>query len=276
MIMFEFINNYNSFLEKVDMHPISNFDTYLYGMNKSVPDKLFFLNEIKPDLIVDFGCADGSILDNIHKNYPNIKLMGYDIDKEMIDKASIKVPEAKITDNWNNIVSLTSNYKTPTLLLSSVIHEIYSYLSGTDIKKFWNDKVFPGDFKYIVIRDMIPSVSLQKKDFLKFKDDAKKVNKHANRKQLFDFENIWGLIDNDYRTLIHFLLKYTYVENWEREVRENYLPITLETLYKKIPSDYKIKYINSYIFEPIQRKVMNDFGIVLTNNTHAKIIIEKI
>lgn len=274
--MLEFINTYKSFLEKIVIHPISNFNTYLNGMNKSIPDKLFFFNEIKPDLIVDFGCADGSILDNIHKSYPNIKLIGYDIDKEMINKASIKVPQSTITDNWNDIISVVSNYENSTLLLSSVIHEIYSYSSGIEIKKFWNDKVFSGIFKYIVIRDMIPSVSLQKKDFLKFKDDAKKINKYANKKQLFDFENIWGLIDNDYRTLIHFLLKYTYIDNWDRELRENYLPVSLETLYKKIPFNYKIKYINTYIFEPIQKRVMNDFGIILTNNTHAKIIIEKI
>lgn len=270
------INKYDTFLEKVDMFPISNFNTYSSGMNKSIPDKLFFFDKIKPDLIVDFGCADGSILYHISKNYPDIRLIGYDIDKEMIEKASIKVPKATITDKWNDIISLISDYKSPTLLLSSVIHEVYSYSTGPNIKKFWNDMVFSDNFRYIVIRDMIPSVDLQKKDSLKFKDDVKKVNKYANKKHLFEFEKIWGLIDNDYRTLIHFLLKYSYVDNWEREVRENYLPITLETLYKKIPLNYKIKYLSTFVFEPIQQKVMRDFGIVLTNNTHAKIIIEKL
>jgi hypothetical protein len=270
------ILNWELFLEDVvGRSPISNTETYISDMNKSMPDKLFFLNKIKPDVIVDFGCADGTVLLNIIKRYPNIKLIGYDLDSNMVEKARNKVSGVKITDNWKDVENSIHNYKTPALLLSSVIHEVYSYSEAKNVKRFWENQVFSGLFKYVVIRDMIPSVQLQKEDFLKFRENVKKVNKLADKKQLFSFEKIWGLIDNDYRTFMHWLLKYTYKDNWDREVAENYLPISLETLYKKIPHNYKIIYKHNFIFEPIQKKVMRDFGIKLTHNTHTKMIIER-
>lgn len=49
------------FLEElVGEKPISNYDQYIADMNTTMSDKLFFLEEIKFDVIVDFGCADGS------------------------------------------------------------------------------------------------------------------------------------------------------------------------------------------------------------------------
>jgi hypothetical protein len=277
--MFKYQNllNWELYLENIiGKYPIKDTETYISGMNKSILDKLFFLNKIKPDIIVDFGCADGTILLNINKKYPNIKLIGYDLDSNMIEKAKIRVPIAKITNNWEEVENSIYSYKNPTLLLSSVIHEVYSYSRPINVKKFWDNYVFGNKFKYIVIRDMIPSVQLQKEDLDKFKNDVKKVNKLADKKQLWSFEKIWGSIDDDYRTFMHWLLKYTYTDNWDREVSENYLPISLETLYKKIPSNYKILYKHNFIFEPIQKRIIKDFGIHLIHNTHTKMIIEKI
>ena len=37
-------------------------------------------------------------------------------------------------------------------------------------------------------------------------------------------KNIGGKIDTLYNKITHFLLKYKYLENWDREVKENYLP----------------------------------------------------
>lgn len=272
------IYSYDDFtiLEKIKESPIANIHNYNSDMSKSMEDKLFFLDKIKTDFIVDFGCADAKILNEIKKRDPKMSLMGYDISNDMLTLATKNIPSATFTDNWNIVKSAAYNHKNSTLLLSSVIHEVYSYSDSKDIKPFWNEKVFGGLFKYIVIRDMIPSVELQRQDFLKFKEDAKKVNKRANKKYLNSFERMWGLIDNDYRTLLHWLLKYPYTENWEREVKENYLPLTLETLYKKIPSDYKIIYKDHYTFEPLRQNVMRDFGINLNHATHTKIIIEKI
>jgi len=50
------------------------------------------------DVIVDFGCADGTFLENIRNNNPNIKIIGYDLDDDMILKAKKKI-RTKYTNN---------------------------------------------------------------------------------------------------------------------------------------------------------------------------------
>lgn len=92
-------------------------------MSKSISDKLFFLDKIDTDLIVDFGCADGTILSEIQKRRPNIKLIGYDIDEEMISRAKSKNPKILFASSWDKVISEISTSKSPTLNLSSVIHD---------------------------------------------------------------------------------------------------------------------------------------------------------
>ncbi len=49
----------------------------------------------------------------------------------------------------------------------------------------------------------------------------KKLRKKANLNQLYSFEKRSGSINNNYRNFIHFLLKYKYTDNWDREVNED-------------------------------------------------------
>jgi 6-pyruvoyl-tetrahydropterin synthase len=80
-----------------------------------------------------------------------------------------------------------------------------------------------------------------------FEKEVRQVRQQVDLKFLNSFENKWGDLDDHYRTFIHFLLKYKYIDNWEREVNENYLPLSYETLKKKIPSEYKIIYEDRFI-----------------------------
>lgn len=264
------------FLEElVGEKPISNYDQYISDMNTTMSDKLFFLEEIKFDVIVDFGCADGSFLQSLSSSRPNVKIIGYDLDQTMLDIAKKKLPgNAVLTDDWNVVLKEISKYKNPLLNLSSVIHEVYSYSNSQTVSKFWNQQVFGGHFKYITIRDMMPSVELTRNEISNYKDDAKKVRQKANKNSLTSFEEVWGSIFNDYRNFIHFLLKYRYTDNWEREVNENYLPITLETLKSKIPSDYSIIYEKDFVLPYLRQEVKKDFGVELTHSTHVKMIIK--
>jgi SAM-dependent methyltransferase len=267
--------NWDKFNEKnVGHSPISNIQSYINGMMSSHVDKLFFLNIIDPDIIVDFGCANGMILSKINEIKPNVKLVGYDIDQTMISKAEELIgTKATLTTSWSNVLDQLGEYKRPALILSSVIHEVYSYSNSTDIKNFWDNQVFSGDFKWISIRDMIPSVEIHKEDMDKFIDDVQKVRKLSNIKYLRSFESRWGRIDSNYRTFTHYLLKYRFIDNWEREVRENYLPVSLETIYKKIPNDYRILYEYDFILPFLQKKVKEDFDIQLNHTTHTKMVI---
>lgn len=264
------------FLEElVGEKPISNYDRYVEGMEKSMRDKLFFVNRVDFDVIVDFGCANGSFLSKIESLKPGVKIIGYDLDDEMLRKASsILGDKALLTSNWSEVVKEVSKYRNPLLNLSSVIHEVYSYSHSSTIKKFWETQVFGGDFKWITIRDMIPSVSMNKNEIGSFKEDVEKVKKAIDPFYLKSFEERWGIIDDNYRTFVHFLLKYRYIDNWEREVNENYLPVSLETVKKKIPNSYRITFEEDFVVPFIQQQVEKDFGIKITHSTHSKMVIK--
>ncbi|NBO22941.1 hypothetical protein EBU94_06355, partial [bacterium] len=84
-----------------------------------------------------------------------------------------------------------------------------------------------------------------------------------------------GNIGEHYRKFIHFLLKYKYIDNWEREVNENYLPLSLETLLNKRTDNYRVYYTQSFILEKLSDEVKKDFGFEIDHTTHSKIIFKK-
>jgi 23S rRNA U2552 (ribose-2'-O)-methylase RlmE/FtsJ len=270
------ILNWQLFLEElVGETEISDLDRYIEGMEKSMQDKLFFVSQLDFDVIVDFGCANGSFLSKVKQLKPNVKIIGYDLDETMLKRAKFELgEEALLTDNWNQVVENIKDFKSPLLNLSSVIHEVYSYSHSSVIKKFWEKQVFGGNFKWITIRDMIPSCEIHKNEVENFIQDIKKVRKRSNKFYLDQFEERWGTIDDNYRTFCHFLLKYRYLDNWDREVNENYLPVSLETVKKKIPSNYTIQYEQDFIVPFIQDTVGKDFGVKITHSTHVKMIIK--
>ena len=66
---------------------------------------------------------------------------------------------------------------------------------------------------------------------------VRKVKQKADKHYLNSFEDRWGVINDNYRTFIHYLLKYRYTDNWDREVNEDYLPVSLETVKSKVPNN---------------------------------------
>ena len=76
------ILNWQLFLEElVGETEISDLDRYIEGMEKSMQDKLFFVSQLDFDVIVDFGCANGSFLSKVKQLKPNVKIIGYDLDE---------------------------------------------------------------------------------------------------------------------------------------------------------------------------------------------------
>ena len=273
------ILNWQLFLEElVGEKPIADIQAYIDGMGLSMKDKIsFVVDNINFDVIVDFGCANGSFLAEIKRINPNAKLIGYDLDDTMLSKASaILGNKALLTNNWSEVISEVQRYKSPLLNLSSVIHEVYSYSNSNTIKYFWDKQVFGGDFKFISIRDMIPSSDVDKSHINDFKQETKNVRRLTDPHYLNSFEKRWGSISDNYRTFLHYLLKYRYTDNWDREVNENYLPVSLETVKSKIPSGYKVAYEDNFVLPFLQKQVKSDFGITISHPTHTKMIIRNI
>lgn len=248
---------------------IGNYKLYNARMELSMMDKLFFLDKIAPDLLVDFGCADGALLRTIRAVCPDLNVVGYDNNPVMVNYSTDDVP---IDCNWAYIMQKTAARASSAVLLCSVIHEVAHYGSKGELDDFWG-KVFESEFEYIVIRDMVPSRGIERPSCI---NDVKKVyRRFLGTKALDDFERIWGSIENN-KQLVHFLLKYKYLEpNWDREVRENYLPITREALLAKIPDEYDVIFHEHYVLPYLLQTVRADFGIELKDPTHLKLILRR-
>lgn len=190
--------------------------------------------------------------------------------------------------------------------MSSVIHEVYSYAeSPADISGFWRDVSRCG-FRQIAIRDM----SLNYKNFTNvpaedvcwvyehvFKDPGLEVKGAKVADLLDDFEAEWGALCDpatgrvDVRNLVHFLIKYRYVENWDRELHENYLPITQDRLESILSGmGYKLSHKESSRLPFYAKTWAKDFKLrrpdggghrarflawLCTLNTHIKWLAEK-
>ncbi|MDE6284911.1 MAG: class I SAM-dependent methyltransferase, partial [Bacilli bacterium] len=233
-------------------------------------------------LFVDFGCANGELIKFLSSLFPDNLYIGYDISQEMIDLAKENNSEhlnTFFTSKWEEVVNMMKDMDCKScLILSSVIHEVYSYGDKSSIKIFW-DRVFNSGFDYIAMRDMIyeeyyvSECSMRTEDITKIRKN-KKYNEH-----LLKFEEVYGKLSNsNLKQIIHYLFKYSYDENWEREVKENYLPLSDEDLTKILmynADNYKEIYYETYTLPFLRRKIKEDFDINISYDTHVKFILEK-
>ena len=96
------ILNWKLFLETVGEVPINDIQSYIDGMGTTYKDKLFFMSKISPDVIVDFGCANGFILSKIKEANPTVNIIGYDLDESMLVSAkSLLGDDVLLTSNWS-------------------------------------------------------------------------------------------------------------------------------------------------------------------------------
>lgn len=255
---------------------IPNLGIYNDNMRKSLLDKAFFLPYVDSETFVDFGCADGSLIKYIRTICPNSKCVGYDSSEKMLDLARQNLsddPNVIFTSNWDLIKSRDwcdpSCVPNMTLILSSVIHEVYSYGSELDIQQFWIN-VFSSNFEHIVIRDLMPRRSCDRPSEI---NDIIQAHSPVFLDQLTEFESIWGSVENN-KNLLHFLMKYKWKENWKREVRENYFPIYIEELFTKISTqNFRVTFFDTFTPALTLEGIRNDFGIELKDTTHIKLIL---
>lgn len=249
---------------------IKNYSEYTSNMKKTLLDKIFFMDKIEFNTLVDYGCADGVLIKFLADLFPENTYIGYDIDPEMIAEAKKNAPKNCVfTTDWKDVKE-TAGLKKSAILLSSVIHEVFAYGTGKDVDKMW-ERVFTSDFNYIVIRDMIPSATIDKPSDI---NDYKNVMKKGTSSTIHDFEQIWGSLEQN-KHLIHYLLKYKYTNNWEREVQENYFPLTREKLLSSIPDEYFIDFHEHFILPYLRNTVKKDFNITIKDNTHLKLILRR-
>jgi hypothetical protein len=276
----------------------NNLTFYNEQMRKSMEDKLFFLKQLPAEdnyVFVDFGCADGTMLnilsDMLDSNPLKYSYIGYDISDTMINLAKANFHGDADTDihyftDWDDVEKQLETYithgtyheqKKYVLILSSVIHEVYSYSNMKQILEFWHH-VTNTNFDYIVVRDMCPTKDIDRPtDELMLQQFNNIVRGRKPYDTLInDFEAVHGSIENN-KNFIHFLLKYRYQINWEREVKENYFPICVEDLLNAITGEekYRIMYMKRFIVPFIKQQIYKDFRVDIKDFTHIKAIFKK-
>ena len=261
---------------------ITKYDQYNERMSRGMLDKIFFVDKVDAHAFVDFGCADGTLFKYMRLYLPEALFVGYDSDKEMCEKAQTSCNDKEsrgytaVYNHWADVVNeiqrAKGNKQKTCLILSSVVHEVYHYSTPEAIDEFWKN-VFDTGFDTIVLRDMIPSESVDRQADIA--DVAKVLHKYRETKELKDFERRWGSIQGN-KNLLHFLLKFKYTTpNWEREVKENYLPLYWEDLMAMLPPTYDVLYHEHYALPFLKRSIRQEFGIELKDATHLKLILEK-
>ena len=257
------------------MNSILNYDFYNNEMQKGLSDKLFFMKneDILKNVrtIMDYGCADGALIQEMSALYPSINFVGFDLDEEMVRQANLrKIDKAYFFDNFEKA---KKKMDVDAILCSSVIHEVYSYGTKESIDLFWNN-LNNGNHDYIIIRDM----SMSKDDPANETLDMKMLNnvlKYGDSNQVREFENIWGR----FRTtsdIIHFLFKYRYTDNWKREVEENYFPVFNEDYDKLIDMSKFEKIYHEHYLLPYQKEIiLKDFNVEIKSKTHVKMIFKR-
>jgi 23S rRNA U2552 (ribose-2'-O)-methylase RlmE/FtsJ len=155
--------------------PIAKYDTYNERMSAGMLDKLFFVDKIDAQVIVDIGCADGTLIRYLHDWMTDTtSFIGYDNDPKMSHQAAFaftrpemieKLGDTRIRSTvfwseWKQVQSFVTEQKKQgkksAVVMSSVIHEVHHYGQPQEIDEFWA-RIFGAGFDYIVIRDMIPT-----------------------------------------------------------------------------------------------------------------------
>ena len=268
---------------------INNIEIYNTRMDKSIDDKLWFLRQEMKDVgvFIDFGCANGNMLRHMYYQDPSKVYIGYDNNPEMLSiaKEYCKDTSVKFINNFDYIrkfINQACPEKKVCLILSSVLHEVYSYSKDeNEISSFWKgikEDLYPD---YIAIRDMTWGVNYEvytpREEQLKHLECCYKVTKFADQNQINDFEKVIGRkVTSSPKDITHFLLKYKYVENWDREVQENYLSYEVDDIISILCDKYKITHNKKYCLPYFYEQFIIDFGIYFMGNTHYNLLLKRL
>lgn len=168
---------------------------YLETMNKSSKDKSIILDYIVGNKVLDVGPGGGVMLDLVEKSNPNLEVYGIDLSQNVIDKLTKKKIDEQ--HNWNIVkgdaLNLTKYFKEEgidTIIYSSIIHELYSYIEYEG-KKFNKDTIkqsLKEAYKIlskggrIIIRDGIMTEPIHQYRLIEFNDssDIEILNRYCN------------------------------------------------------------------------------------------------
>ena len=286
-------DNYDRFYNEID---------YLETMNSVINHKSKLLDFIVGDNILDVGPGGGALMDLILDTYKDKNVYGIDISSNVIEELNKKKINEKRNYNLvkGNALNLEDYFKKgslDTIIYSSIIHELFSYIEYEG-KKFNHDvikKTLIGAYNIlpkhgrIIIRDGIMSENAQRIIEFKNKDDMnifkRYVHEFKGRKIKYEL-----LSDNriklDINDAMEFLYTYTWgSEAFELEVQEQfgyYTPSEYEKMILDTLENSKIIYSKAFLQEGYTSHLENKVNfydenlnsVSLPNSTYI-LVIEK-
>lgn len=249
---------------------ILNKEIYLQRMNFGMEDKLFFLSYLSPQIttVLDFGCANGDLGKMMKLYRPDLSYIGYDNSEEMRQSFNENIgTNGTFVSSYEEIKDFIHNGiirpQETILVLSSVLHEVYSYSTFKEITAFWNF-IQESSFAQVSVRDMGISEEEKHSQF----NYACMVIKDYIESNYISWDQ--GNLFSDYYQL---WLKYWYKENASRELWEDYFALSIDELKKEFTKTYNITYFQRFKIEYVVDKVKKDFGFnPFIYDTHYKAI----
>jgi len=258
---------------------------YTEEMAKSAWDKSFFMDKILgAKCVVDFGCADASMICMLGKIFPSVHFFGYDNNEQLLDMARENIANASenvhavygVNDLDAMIARIKRTFKSHEICLnfSSVLHEVFSNTGGLGVIE---KLVFELKPKYITIRDMYyhhdsfydeyeELSTLQRVYVLSMCSNCKPGchNQYVNK-----FGNI-----NTMKSLVHFLMKYQWRDNdYEQELKEDYFSWQIDDV-QKLVKNYSVIFETHYML-PYYVEKWKEYGISSKVHTHAQFILRR-
>jgi SAM-dependent methyltransferase len=231
--------------DDADLTDTRDYNSYARGMDQNIE---FKFNDIKPFVvqgkIVDAGCGTGALVWLLSKNFEESDVIGIEATRNFYEYCKLqKYPNPFVYFYRKNI--LNQNFKDNTintLIYSSVLHEIYSYINKaallTVLKNTFKQLTLGGR---IIIRDVVGPENGNSKVLLelnatdgKNKGDVKTLSTYAKfHKFVEDFIprkikfkelkiNDKELIELKLRDAYEFMSKMNYTDNWQSEMHEEF------------------------------------------------------
>lgn len=249
-----------------------NFNEYQLNLERSLKQKLFFLKKInieEYDLVVDYGCGTGIVLNEIKKVTDklgtNPTLIGYDYNYEMIAFCKEKYEDILFTHNQDQIVQNLNNYKKKLIIFSSVLHEMQ------EVEQLEAIGFIMPLFDTVVVRDMKRPINNEPISNITRRRILNKVPKW----QAKQFEKQWGKITDKFG-MYRFFLMNEFVDNFDTEVLEDYFSVLWSNIEWELDDkNFKLFYGSSYTLPYRKQQVQKRFNHKMNDITHREVIYTK-
>lgn len=288
-------DGYDRFYNEID---------YLNTMNSSMYNKKVLVDFITGKSVLDVGPGGGALMNIIEAEKPEIKVSGIDISKNVIEELNKKKKSGN--HKWELVegdaLNLSNYFKegeVDTIIYSSIIHELYSYIPFNG-KKFNIDTVIAAlksadsilsSGSRIIIRDGIKTEPEDIKRIIRFKNDQDNqildnyCKDFEGRKVTYERidESTVKMLVND---AMEFLYTYTWGENsYSLEVKEQFGYLTPSEYIKLIEdnlSGYKIIFARAFLQDGYEENLLNkisiydeDMNVVSLPDSTFILVIEK-